>query len=145
MYAIGFSDELLELSIDQGIGWLDSIWFISSNYTEPEKVITYFEKMNRNCEIIKSITCGMNNNKVALFQIKEIDESYLKYLDSVYGRLNHKILNHNDPDFPFNFISIEGIINCSNGKTKQQKYHNEYFKIEELNTIRNAFSNNMII
>jgi hypothetical protein len=145
MYAIGFSDELLELSIDQGIGWLDSIWFISSNYTETEKVITYFEKMNRNCEIIKSITWGMNNNEVALFQIKEIDESYLEYLDSVYVQLNNKMLNHNDPDFPFNFISIQGIINCMNGKTKQQKYHNEYFKIEELNTIRNAFSNNMII
>jgi hypothetical protein len=145
MYAIGFSDELLELSIDQGIGWIDSIWFISSNYTETEKVIRYFEKMNRNCEIIKSITCGMNNNKVALFQIKEIDESYLEYLDSIYKQLNINLISTNDTDFPFNFISIEGIINCSNGKKQQQKYHNEYFKIEELNTIRNAFSNNMII
>ncbi len=145
MYAIGFSDQLLELSIDQGIGWLDSIWFISSNYTEIEKVITYFEKMNRQSEIIKSITCGLNNNEIPLFQIKEIDESYLEYLDSVYCQLNNKMLNHNDPDFPFNFISIEGIINCPNGKTQQQKYHNTYFKIEELNKIRYDLSDQSII
>ncbi len=145
MYAIGFSDQLLELSIGQGIWWLDSIWFISSNYTETKKVITYFEKMNRNSEIIKSITCGMNNNEVALFQIKEIDESYMEYLDSIYVQLNNKMINYNDPDFPFNFICIEGIINCPNGKTQQQKYHNTYFNINELNQIRNEFSNNMIV
>lgn len=144
MYAIGYSDELLEITDPLGITWFESIWFISSNYTETNKVVEYFEKMDRNSKIIKSILCILNEIDYILhpFQIKEIDESYLDYLNSIKIYNN---IDQNDPDFPYNFVCIEGIINCMNGKTQQQKYHNDYFDIKELNKIRNDFLNAMII